>query len=200
MGWLQQSLGLDVTGEWSQVININVGGVNYTCQRKTFLDYQDNPIFAQVVKDSGKRAEDGSLVIDRDGQSFRHVLNFMRTKTLSVPDNYDEWELLLDDSRFYGIRALEDAILSSYAYRSRQFRRNLPAAVLLVMGGPGGVRLMPELPAMVVKDGALAFQGNAVGTVDEAVLHMISSYGYKIEHWRSDGLENKIFFSLQLPL
>ena len=199
MGWLQQSLGLDVTGEWGQVININVGGVNYTCQRKTFHDYQDNPIFSQVVRDSGKRAEDGSLVIDRDGTTFRHVLNFMRSKTLTVPDNFDEWDLLLDDARFYGIRALEDAIVSSYPYRHRQFRKNLPGAVLLSMG-PSGVKLQPELPAMVVKDQTLTFQGNAVTSVDEAVLHVLSSYGYKLEYWKHEGAENRVFFSLQHPL
>lgn len=203
MGWLQSSLGLDVTGEWGQVININVGGVHYTCFRKTFLDYQDNAIFTQVVKDTGKRSEDGSLVIDRDGTTFRHVLNFMRLKALLLPDDFDEWDLLLDDSRYYEIKPLEEAILGSFAYRHRLFRKNLPSAVLLHVNGTVGspsVSVTPELPALTIVNQVLHFQGSPLPTVDQAVLTILSSYGYGVEHWKTDGLEHRVFFSLSSSL
>lgn len=41
--------------------------------------------------------------IDRDGKMFRHVLNFIRTSTLVLPDNFSEWDLLLEEVRYYEI-------------------------------------------------------------------------------------------------
>ena len=32
--------------------------------------------------------------IDGDGKLFRHIINFCRTKQLTLPDNFDELDLL----------------------------------------------------------------------------------------------------------
>ena len=44
--------------------------------------------------------------IDRDGKMFRHVLNFLRTNSLAIPDHFEELELLYEEVRFYEIQPL----------------------------------------------------------------------------------------------
>lgn len=39
--------------------------------------------------------------IDRDGKVFRFVLNFMRTGHLSLPQNFDDYETLLEEAKYY---------------------------------------------------------------------------------------------------
>lgn len=55
-----------------------------------------------IVLDSLKQ----HYFIDRDGKMFRHILNFLRTNALPVPENYDQLELLYEEARYYDIPAL----------------------------------------------------------------------------------------------
>lgn len=48
--------------------------------------------------------------IDRDGPSFRHILQFLRSDTLTLPQNYNEIEILLQEARYYELEALVQAI------------------------------------------------------------------------------------------
>ena len=32
---------------------------------------------------------------------FRHILNFMRTGRPMLPDTFDQWDLLLEEARYY---------------------------------------------------------------------------------------------------
>lgn len=130
MGWLQNSLGIDITGEWNRLVHLTVGGMQYCAQRKTFRD-REVTLCRMVLDDALPRAEDGSIVIDRDGSTFRHVLTFLRSGELLLPDGFDEWDLLMNDAATYGVRALEEAINAHPTYQRRQFRRALPPSVYL---------------------------------------------------------------------
>jgi len=55
-----------------------------------------------IVLDSLKQ----HYFIDRDGKMFRHILNFLRTGSLVVPENFAEIDLLLEEVKFYDIPAL----------------------------------------------------------------------------------------------
>ena len=37
--------------------------------------------------------------VDGDGKLFRHILNFCRTKQLTLPDNFDELDLLFQGEK-----------------------------------------------------------------------------------------------------
>jgi hypothetical protein len=44
--------------------------------------------------------------IDRDGKLFRHILNYMRTAQLTLPEKFDEFDSLLNEAKYYEIDAL----------------------------------------------------------------------------------------------
>ena len=65
--------------------------------------------------------------IDRDGNMFRHVLNFLRTSTLAIPDDFDELDLLLEEARYFELAAMVRA-LNDYRRRQRAKRAAAAAA------------------------------------------------------------------------
>ena len=65
--------------------------------------------------------------IDRDGKMFRHVLNFLRTGTLAIPDEFDEVDLLMEEARFFELSPLVRSI-NDYRRRQQQNLRKRTAA------------------------------------------------------------------------
>ncbi len=37
---------------------------------------------------------------------FRHILNFLRTNTLAIPENFDELDLFYEEAKYYDIQPL----------------------------------------------------------------------------------------------
>ena len=48
--------------------------------------------------------------IDRDGPSFRYILQFLRNGHLTLPVDYKEIEILLEESKYYELHMLTEAI------------------------------------------------------------------------------------------
>jgi len=65
--------------------------------------------------------------IDRDGNMFRHVLNFLRTSTLVIPEDFDELDLLLEEARYFELTAMVRA-LNEYKRRQKGKRSATKAA------------------------------------------------------------------------
>ena len=53
-----------------------------------------------------KPAEDGSYFIDRDGTHFRHILNYLRTGQLTIPDDKILRRELLAEAEFYQVQGI----------------------------------------------------------------------------------------------
>ncbi|KAI5690979.1 BTB [Leishmania braziliensis] len=127
--WLQNSLGIDVTGEWARHINLNVGGTLYTTRRYTLRELKGHRIFGPILENRAHRCEDGSFLIDRDGTLFRYVMGYLRDGHLSVPDNFAEWDMLLQEVRYYDLPGMEKSIMERFEFQRSVFRRNLPHGV-----------------------------------------------------------------------
>ncbi|XP_067655050.1 BTB/POZ domain-containing protein KCTD15-like [Haliotis asinina] len=93
------------------VITLNVGGILYTTTKSTLSKYPDSMLGAMI---SGKfpmtQDQNGHMFIDRDGQIFRHILNFLRSTRLALPAQFSDYDLLLIEADFYQISPLIDAV------------------------------------------------------------------------------------------
>lgn len=84
-------------------VHIDVGGCIYTSSLETLVKFGDSRLSKMfngtipIVLDTLKQ----HYFIDRDGKSFRYVLNFMRTGHLSLPRNFDDFETLLEEAKYY---------------------------------------------------------------------------------------------------
>ncbi|XP_077996377.1 uncharacterized protein LOC144449677 [Glandiceps talaboti] len=91
-------------GSVDVTVYLNVGGKLYTTSRSTLTRYPDSMLGAMFGGDFATQADsEGNVVIDRDGEMFRHVLNFLRTGNLRLPNEFDELDLLEDEADFYQI-------------------------------------------------------------------------------------------------
>ena len=73
---------------------------------------RDPTILGRMHSGRQKIAKDfkGNYFIDRDGALFRHVLNFLRTWELCLPQPFDEFEQLRAEANFYQVGDLIKAL------------------------------------------------------------------------------------------
>ena len=97
----------------NQIIRLNVGGVIHTTTRTTLCTYPESMLGAMFSGDFGANVdENGHYFIDRDGEIFKHVLNFLRSNRITLPEDFTEWDLLLSEADFYQIQPMIDALKS----------------------------------------------------------------------------------------
>ncbi|XP_053567253.1 BTB/POZ domain-containing protein KCTD21 [Bombina bombina] len=94
----------------SDPVTLNVGGKLYTTSLSTLTRIPDTMLGAMFSgKVPSKKDSHGNFFIDRDGKVFRHILNFLRSSHLDLPDDFQEMSLLRREVDFYQIQPLIDA-------------------------------------------------------------------------------------------
>ena len=95
-----------------EVVTLNVGGVIYNTTRTTLCKYQDSMLSAMFNGQFVPTSFDtqGNYFIDRDGEIFRHVLNFLRSGRLCTPQGFKDHDLLEAEADFYQIPAMISAV------------------------------------------------------------------------------------------
>ncbi|XP_055490271.1 BTB/POZ domain-containing protein KCTD1 isoform X2 [Leucoraja erinacea] len=89
-------------------VHIDVGGHMYTSSLATLTKFSDSRIgrlfdgTEPIVLDSLKQ----HYFIDRDGQMFRYILNFLRTSKLFIPDDFKDYSLLYEEARYFQLQPL----------------------------------------------------------------------------------------------
>ncbi|XP_078543511.1 BTB/POZ domain-containing protein KCTD1 isoform X1 [Lissotriton helveticus] len=89
-------------------VHIDVGGHMYTSSLATLTKYPDSRISRlfdgtePIVLDSLKQ----HYFIDRDGQMFRYILNFMRTSKLLLSDDFKEYSLLYEEAKYFQLQPM----------------------------------------------------------------------------------------------
>ena len=107
------------------IISLNVGGTIYTTSRSTLTRYPDSRLAALFANPSSEFCPldaQGNFFVDRDGQSFRYVLNFLRTQQIILPTDSGELQTLAAEGSYYKIDSLINAISQkpSYAHLASQ--------------------------------------------------------------------------------
>jgi hypothetical protein len=90
-----------------QVVELNVGGVLYATTLRTLTSDSDS-LFIKLLNNSSEPLKDNSnkLFIDRDGILFRYILDYMRNKTLILPENFSERHRLKCEAEYYQLKGL----------------------------------------------------------------------------------------------
>ncbi|XP_041373040.1 BTB/POZ domain-containing protein KCTD4-like [Gigantopelta aegis] len=110
-----------------RVMRLNVGGMYYTTMKSTLAQIPGTFLWRIATgNQSCLRDDRGNYVIDRDGHVFRHVLNFLRTNKLLLPQGFRELDLLREEALYYGIDTLVydiDRLVETRRKRRRQPNR-----------------------------------------------------------------------------
>ncbi|XP_070536084.1 BTB/POZ domain-containing protein KCTD6-like isoform X1 [Ptychodera flava] len=95
----------------AEVVNLNVGGHVYTTTLATLCMYPDSMLGAMF---SGRiptqKDSRGNYFIDRDGELFRYILNFVRSSRLGLPAGFQDWDALTIEADFFQIPELINAL------------------------------------------------------------------------------------------
>ncbi|CAF1248355.1 unnamed protein product [Rotaria sp. Silwood1] len=88
-----------MTNEESEIIQLNVGGTYYTTSKATLCSQESmlKSLFQfPLVYDQQKR-----IFIDRDGQHFRYILNYLRDSYIDIPSDPIVQNELLREAQYY---------------------------------------------------------------------------------------------------
>ncbi|XP_065060507.1 uncharacterized protein LOC135687784 isoform X1 [Rhopilema esculentum] len=88
------------------VVKLDVGGEEFKTGLQTLLKYPDS-LFATQFSQSLKlkQTSNESFFIDRDGSYFRHIMNYMRTSTVT-PKMKELKAELMEEAKFFGLSGL----------------------------------------------------------------------------------------------
>lgn len=102
-------------------ITLNVGGKFYSTTLETLTRFPDSMLGAMFRGPQPALTDRcGNYFIDRDGKTFRYILNFLRFGQLDLPEGYAELSLLRTEADFYQIRPLLEELRWVEAERWRQ--------------------------------------------------------------------------------
>jgi len=94
-----------------RICRLNVGGVRFATAITTLTKYPDSMLgrmFGGHIPTA--KDEDGAYFIDRDGTLFRHVLNFLQTDQLIIPEQRVDRQALKVEADYFQISALVQAL------------------------------------------------------------------------------------------
>ncbi|XP_026316546.1 BTB/POZ domain-containing protein KCTD1 [Hyposmocoma kahamanoa] len=100
------------TTKFNAPVHIDVGGTIYTSSLETLTAYPESRLGKMfngtipIVLDTLKQ----HYFIDRDGDMFRHILNFLRNKKLLLPADFPHMELLLHEAVYFELDHMVFAI------------------------------------------------------------------------------------------
>ncbi|XP_030830744.1 BTB/POZ domain-containing protein KCTD21 [Strongylocentrotus purpuratus] len=93
-------------------VTLSVGGVPYTTTVLTLTSFSDSMLEGMFSGRNEAKLDEvkGHYLIDRDGELFRYVLNFLRNRTLGIPEDFKQLHMLLLEAEFYQIGPMCEAI------------------------------------------------------------------------------------------
>ncbi|CAE1317127.1 BTB/POZ domain-containing protein KCTD6,BTB/POZ domain-containing protein KCTD21 [Acanthosepion pharaonis] len=105
----------------SKPVSLNVGGVIYTTSFLTLISYPDSMLARMFEGDlPSAKDRDGNFFIDRDGNLFRYILNYLRTRKIHLPETLVELQQLKDEVDFYQIPTLKEEVCMELARRHEE--------------------------------------------------------------------------------
>lgn len=95
--------------ESETVIRLNVGGHQYTTALST-LTGTDGMLATMFNGSFSSTKVDGAYFIDRDGQLFRYVLEFLRNQTVQLPESVPVLRQIQQEAEFFALENLLKAV------------------------------------------------------------------------------------------
>ena len=149
-----------------KVVTLNVGGHVYTTTLYTITQFSDSKLAGFFSGESQvPRDPKGNYFIDRDGALFKHVLNFLRTRKLILPEDFQDFEQLEIEAKFYQIKPFEEAVQK--ARKSHQSSNSGPEILRLFYSSKtklvlaGGLAMVQQLVPNIRMLGGSVAKGSA---------------------------------------
>uniref|UniRef100_A0A158R4F6 BTB_2 domain-containing protein n=1 Tax=Syphacia muris TaxID=451379 RepID=A0A158R4F6_9BILA len=104
----------------SVLVHLNVGGTSYTTTLNTLLKEHCSIFQHHLISTTPQSTDsallpmpDGSYFIDRNGSLFCYILEYLRNGELILPKNFNDFDSLLAEAKFYRLSKLEKQIIAA---------------------------------------------------------------------------------------
>ena len=109
----------------AELLKLNVGGHRYTTTKATLRKYPDSMLGAMFNGKMPSTVDDhGHYFIDRDGQMFGFILNFLRSSQLTLPPDFNNYSSLMVEADFYQIKPLIETLHELQQQATKQAPRH----------------------------------------------------------------------------
>ena len=92
----------------NEIVQFDVGGRLFKTSR-SLIDEHEGTMLARLVSDTWQEDPTKPVFIDRDGDIFAQVLNYLRYGSITLPDKMVK-DMFLRDLDFYGILPVEGSV------------------------------------------------------------------------------------------
>lgn len=113
------------------VVELNVGGVTYATTIGTLQQAEPESPLAIIstmnvaeIRNIFGRDSKNRVFIDRDGILFRYVLDYLRNKKLSLPENFSERDRLKLEAEFYRLNNMCRALAVNPSHSGNNNKSN----------------------------------------------------------------------------
>ena len=92
------------------IIRLNVGGVLFTTTKATLCRYPNSMLGAMFNGSMSTYKDENGYFIDRNGAMFGHILDFLRSSHLALPEGFRHLDQLAVEADFFQIEPMIFAI------------------------------------------------------------------------------------------
>lgn len=104
-----------------EIVQLNIGGTSYTTTKQT-LHREPESLLPKLFEPNGLERysdvigvlPDGTYFVDRDGELFAYILDYLRTGKLLLPDNFKDTARLREEVLFYQLEDLNHLLTPYY--------------------------------------------------------------------------------------
>jgi hypothetical protein len=157
----QASISFYTMADTATTVRLNVGGVNFEVSR-SLIAHHGYSMLSRLVSDTWQADPEAIIFIDRDGETFRHCLDFLRYGRVSLPLTVAP-KAFLRDMDYYGI-AVDDASMvdvgGPFAQAATcivECRKQIRAEIRDLEARTASLELADECLLRYSTDGSLAF-------------------------------------------
>ena len=104
-----QVISLYTMAETATTVRLNVGGVHFEVSRSLIAKH-DSSMLARLVSDTWQADPEAIIFIDRDGETFRHCLDFLRYGRVTLPLTVAR-DAFLRDMDYYGMAVVDASLV-----------------------------------------------------------------------------------------
>lgn len=93
----------------SKTVKLNVGGKHFEVSRNLIVKDDTDTMLSRLVSDTWLEDPEKEIFIDRDGDIFSYILNYLRQGEIMIPETMS-MDQFLKDLDFYGITIIEGSV------------------------------------------------------------------------------------------
>ncbi|NXA33871.1 KCNRG protein, partial [Eudromia elegans] len=103
------------------VVVLNVGGLRFVTRASTLQRFPESRLARMLSNDDREfKQVNGEYFVDRDGNLFSYIMDFLRTLQVSLPTDFSDYQRLQREAEFYELHALAELLGQEHLLKPRQ--------------------------------------------------------------------------------